>query len=73
MDQKVIDAQRLEDGQLAANEAACSAAAAAAGVSSASADDCDDGFWSCPQCPWKHSAEKWKPMGWEAYVSGTPR
>ncbi len=44
------------------NDAACYAAATKHGMSQEAADMCDDGECCCPECPWKKTARKWRPL-----------
>jgi hypothetical protein len=53
-----VEWMRMEES---ANEGACYAAAELEGIPPEDADECEDGTFSCAQCPWRATARNWKP------------
>jgi hypothetical protein len=53
IDHVVVAAERWMEAEEAAADDACHEAAQQNGITWQMADDCDDGSWRCPNCPWR--------------------
>lgn len=65
MDRNECAASRYFADEEAFYEAACLGAAELHGVAD-KALECNDGEFSCPECPWKNTADNWKPVSIKA-------